>query len=192
MSQKVAPGGDEWTAPVNMGCTVNTPATEIAPAFYANDDAGLATIYFGSDRPGGMGGFDIYKTTAKYQKNLASAVFGPGALVRELSSPGRDTRTFVRQDGREIFITSDRSGGVGGLDMWVATRKDNSDAWSTPVNLGSVVNSDADDGSPALSKDGGMLYFFSTRPGGFGRRDIWFTVRDVRILPGELLTPRER
>jgi hypothetical protein len=179
MSRRVAPGSDDWTAPVNMGCTVNTSATEIAPAFYANDDAGLTTIYFGSDRPGGIGGFDVYQTTSR-DHDLATAVFGPGVLVPRLSSPGRDTRTFVRHDGREIFITSDRSGGVGGLDLWVAAREDPSNVWSTPANLGAVVNSPADDGSPALSKDSGTLYFFSTRPGGFGRRDIWFTVRELK------------
>jgi Tol biopolymer transport system component len=163
---------------VNMGCTVNTTATETAPAFYANDDLGLATLFFGSDRPGGIGGFDVYETTST-NDDLSTAVFGPGVLVPELSSPGRDTRTFVRHDGREIFITSDRSGGVGGLDLWVATREHTSDLWTTPVNLGAVVNSAADDGSPALSKDGGTLYFFSNRPGGFGGRDIWVTVRTL-------------
>jgi TolB-like protein len=51
-------------------------------------------------------------------------------------------------------------------------------SWSTPVNPGPPPNSTADDGSPALSRDGGTLYFFSTRPGGFGGRDIWFTIRE--------------
>jgi hypothetical protein len=169
-------GGDAWTAPVNMGCVVNTSFTEIAPAFYANDDLGLSTIYFGSNRPGGIGDFDIYQTTTT-DEDLDSAVWGPGVLVPELSSPARDTRTFVRRDGREVFITSNRAGGVGGLDIWAATREDSSDLWSTPVNPGPPLNSAADDGSPALSRDGRTLYFFSTRPGGFGGRDIWFTVR---------------
>jgi WD40-like Beta Propeller Repeat len=174
---RAKPGGDAWTAPVNMGCVVNTSFTEIAPAFYANDDLGLSTIYFGSDRPGGIGDFDIYQTTTT-DEDLESAVWGPGVLVPELSSPARDTRTFVRRDGREVFITSNRTGGVGGLDIWVATREDSSDLWSTPVNPGPPLNSAADDGSPALSRDGRTLYFFSTRPGGFGGRDIWFTVRE--------------
>jgi WD40-like Beta Propeller Repeat len=171
------PVSGEWTAPVNMGCVVNTTATETAPSFYANDDLGLTTIYFGSNRPGGIGDFDIYETTST-NEDLESAVFGPGVLVPELSSLGRDTRTFVRRDGREIFITSNRTGGVGGLDIWVATREDSSDRWSTPVNPGPPLNSAADDGSPALSRDGRTLYFFSTRPGGFGGRDIWFTTRE--------------
>ena len=50
-TSRAKPGGDTWTAPVNMGCVVNTVSTEIAPAFYANDDLGLSTIYFGSNRP---------------------------------------------------------------------------------------------------------------------------------------------
>jgi len=172
---RAKPAGDGWTAPVNMGCVVNTAATEIAPAFYANDDLGVSTIYFGSNRPGSAD-FDIYQTTTT-DEDLESVVWSPGVLVPELSSPGRDTRTFVRRDGREIFITSNRTGGVGALDIWVATRKDPSDVWSTPINPGPPLNSAADDGSPALSRDGTTLYFFSTRPGGFGRRDIWFTVR---------------
>lgn len=169
------PASGEWTAPVNMGCVVNTAATETAPSFYANDDHELSTIYFGSNRPGSLD-FDIYETTTTDQ-DLESAVWGPGVLVPELSSPGRDTRTSVRRDGREIFITSNRIGGVGGLDIWVATREDSSDRWSTPVNPGPPLNRAADDGSPALSRDGRTLYFFSTRPGGFGGRDIWVTAR---------------
>lgn len=170
------PGSGEWAAPVNMGCVVNTAATETAPAFYANDDLGVSTIYFGSNRPGSAD-FDIYQTTTT-DEDLESAVWSAGVLVPELSSSGRDTRTFVRRDGREIFITSNRTGGVGGLDIWVATREDSSHRWSTPVNPGPPLNSAADDGSPALSRDGTTLYFFSTRPGGFGGRDIWFTARE--------------
>jgi WD40-like Beta Propeller Repeat len=175
-TSRAKPGGDAWTAPVNMGCVVNTTSTEIAPAFYANDDRGLSTIYFGSNRPGGIGGFDVYETWTT-DGDLESAAWGPGVLVPELSSPKRDTRTFVRRDGREVFITTDRDFGVGGLDIWVAAREDSSHLWSTPVNPGAPLNSTADDGSPALSTDGRTVHFFSTRPGGLGRRDIWFTVR---------------
>ena len=164
-----------WGAPVNMGCIVNSTSSDTAPAFYANDDLGVTTIYFGSNRPG-IGDFDIYETTTR-DADLESAIWTPGLLVPELSSPKRDTRTSVRQDGREIFITSDRDGGQGKIDIWVATRENNSQLWSTPINPGAPLNSTADDGSPALSKDGKTLYFFSNRDGGFGGRDIYFTRR---------------
>jgi hypothetical protein len=98
-------------------------------------------------------------------------------LVREFSSLGRDTRIFIRKDGLEAFITSNRAGGQGALDIWVSTRETLSDAWSVPIDLGSPVDSPSNEGSPWLSKHGTTLYFFSDRPDGYGKRDIWYTTR---------------
>lgn len=50
-------------------------------------------------------------------------------------------------------------------------------AWTPPVNLGSVVNSSVLDSGPAITPDGLSLYFYTTRPGGFGGNDIWVTHR---------------
>src|SRR5258708_38339780 len=113
--------------------------------------------------------------------------FGPGVLVSELSSPFRDTRTAIRRDGLEIFITSARPGRVGPVptlccNLWVSTRKDPEDPWPLPVNLGPVFNSPANDGAPALSRDGTTLYFNSTRPGGSGANDLYVTTR-TRLYP---------
>lgn len=52
--------------------------------------------------------------------------------------------------------------------------------WSTPVNLGPVINSTANDNAPALSRDKRSLYFTSNRPGGFGGEDIWVSRRTSR------------
>ena len=106
--------------------------------------------------------------------------FGPAVLVPELSSPFRDTRTAIRRDGLEIFITSARPGGVGPeptLDLWVSTRTETADPWSIPVDLGPVVNSTTNDGGPSLSRDGTTLYFNSDRPGGSGAHDMYVTTR---------------
>jgi hypothetical protein len=105
--------------------------------------------------------------------------FGRAVLVPELSSPFRDTRTAIRRDSLEMFITSARPGGVGPvptLDLWVSTRKDTADPWSIPLNLG-PVNSTASDGGPALSRDGTTLYFNSDRPGGSGANGLYVTTR---------------
>ena len=132
--------------------------------FRSTHDQGLSTIYFGSNRPGGIGGFDVYETWTT-DEDLESAVWGPGMLVPELSSPKRDTRTFVRRDGREVFITTDRDFGVGGLDIWVAAREDSSNFWSTPVNPGPPLNSAAGDpSSAALFRGGPGLTGVDQRP----------------------------
>ena len=161
----------EWDPPINLGCVVNTAATEIAPAFFENPESGQVTLFYGSNRPGSQG-FDVYASPLGKDR-----YFGPGVLVPEFSSAGRDTRIFIRKDGLEAFITSDRTGGQGLIDIWTSTRDTLSDIWSTPVDLSSPVNSASDDGSPWLSRDGTTLYFFSTRALGYGQRDIWYTTR---------------
>ncbi|MET0214954.1 MAG: hypothetical protein ABW292_18220, partial [Vicinamibacterales bacterium] len=161
----------QWDPPINLGCVVNTGATEIAPAFFENPETGQVTLFYGSNRPGSQV-FDVYASVVG-----EDGYFGPGALVPEFSSLGRDTRIFIRKDGLEVFITSDRTGGQALIDIWTSTRDTLSDTWSTPVDLSSPVNSASDDGSPWLSRDGTTLYFFSTRALGYGQRDIWYSTR---------------
>src|SRR5262245_24941136 len=50
--------------------------------------------------------------------------------------------------------------------------------WSVPVNMGSVINSSANDQHPFLSKDGLSLYFSSNRQGTTGQLDIWVSQRE--------------
>lgn len=163
-----------WEAPKNLGSEVNSSFND-GPAVYFEDDAGTATLYFGSNRPGGIGGADIYASTLQ-----PDGTFGPAVLVPELSSPRRDRVLGIRRDGLELFLASDRPGslGTGTFDVWVATRASTSDPWSTPVNLGPIVNTaDDDGGAAALSFDGTALYITSNRPGGSGSHDVWVTTR---------------
>jgi WD40 repeat protein len=161
-----------WQEPTNLGCALNTSVDETAPAFWEDPTTAHAWLFFGSNRPGGIGDYDVYASPLG-----DDGAAGPGILVPEFSSPGRDTRIFIRKDGLEAFITSNRAGGQGGIDIWTSTRETLSDAWSVPINLGFPVDSPSNDGSPWLSKHGTTLYFFSDRPGTLGGRDIWYTTR---------------
>lgn len=152
-----------WEAPVNLGSAVNSGANEDSPTFYEDDATGTLTMYFESDRAGGLGDWDIYTSTL-----LGDGTFGPAVLVPLLSSTFRDRQPTVRRDGLEIFFASNRPepGRVGMLDLMVATRAGTSDPWSPPVYLGPVVNGPFVDGSPGLSFDGTTVYFHSN-----GRND---------------------
>jgi WD40-like Beta Propeller Repeat. len=170
----------DWQQPTNLGCVLNTVKTEIAPAYFEDPETEQAWLFYGSNRPvgpstcdRGFGDYDVYASPLGEDGSV-----GPGTLVCEFSSPGRDTRIFIRKDGLEAFITSNRVGGQGTIDIWVSTRDTLSDRWSVPTNLGYPVNSSGEDGSPWLSKDGTTLYFFSTRTEGIGGRDIWYTTRE--------------
>ena len=161
-----------WQAPRNLGCVVNSSGSDDGPTYVEEDDEHV-TLYFTSlNRPGGLGDWDIWASSMN-----PDGTFNPPVNVIELNSPARDTRTAIRRGGHEIILTSGRTGGIGGLDLWMATRDDQSPTWSLPVNLGPVVNSTANDGAPALSRDGLSLFFYSNRPGGSGANDLYVSTR---------------
>jgi WD40-like Beta Propeller Repeat len=162
----------DWGEPTNLGCVLNTPVDEIAPAFFEDPETEQAWLFYGSNRVPGIGDYDVYASPLGEDGSV-----GAGILVPEFSSPLRDTRIFIRKDGLEAFITSNRTGGQGLIDIWTSTRETLSQAWSVLTNLGIPVNSSSNDGSPWLSKHGTTLYFFSDRPGGLGQRDIWYSTR---------------
>jgi hypothetical protein len=172
-----------WQTPINLGPGINTQYDDAGPAYFEDPATGITTLYFNSDRPGGVGDYDIYASTLQ-----GFAKFGPAVLVPELSSPVRDTRMAIRSDGLEMFVTSNRPGGLGsGLNIWVSTRASTTDPWSTPENLGAPINMEGfNDGAPALSADGNTMYFYSNRPGSLGTNDIWMSTR----LDGGQASPR--
>jgi len=162
-----------WGPPQNIAA-INSASDEMGPSVFENDDedGDTLTLYFQSNRPGGPGGYDIYQSTIG-----EDWAFSAPTLVAELSGPADDYQPAVRKDGRELFLTSTRPGGFGGADLWVSTRENTDDPWSTPVNLGPVVNSTSGDLRAALSWNATTLIFYSGRPGGFGGTDLWETTR---------------
>jgi hypothetical protein len=138
------------------------------------------TLFFASDRPGGLGGDDLYASTLQWDRTL-----GPPELLDELSSPFADRNPMIRRrDGLEFLLASDRPGTLGGLDLWSSTRVNRHAPWSLPENLGAPINSEFFDSGPALSSDGRTLIFSSAlRPGTVGtegRFDLWMVVRSRR------------
>lgn len=162
-----------WEPPVNLGSVVNGAANDVSPSIIVNEDTRAETLLFTSDRPGGAGGDDIYSSIRQ-----ADGSFGPPTLVRELSSPAADRLPSPRHDGLEIFITSNRPGGMGALDLWVATRDSTASEWSAPINLGAEINSIEIDGCARLTDRGTTLYFHSTRFGGQPLFDLFISERD--------------
>jgi hypothetical protein len=165
-----------WEPAVNLGCQLHAPPPslgECAPTYFEDEETGLTSLYFCRDVHGNDTDYNIYVSMLR-----GDSLFGRPSLVWELTSmPYRNTRTAIRRDGLEMLITSNRPGGQGANDIWVSTRETTLDAWSTPVNLGPPVNTSAAEGGPALSCDGTTMYFFSSRPGGFGGRDLYVSTR---------------
>jgi Tol biopolymer transport system component len=164
-----------WQQPFNIGKGVNTPFDNADPTLFVDSDTGILTLYFARlNRPTKLGDWDIYMSTMDKDGTFSRAV-----LVPELSSPYRDTHPTIRRDGLEIFISSNRPGSFGVIDLWVSTRPTTHDVWSAPVNLGPTINSASQERAPYLSDDGEMLLFTSDRPGGFGDNDFYMVTRKI-------------
>jgi hypothetical protein len=123
------------------------------------------SFYMASDRPGGQGGIDIWKST----RSSASASWGaPVNLGAPVNTSADDFCPTPVQDGR-LFFVSARPGGCGGPDLYVTTPASGG-GWSEPKNLGCKTNSPGAEFSPSLldmGLNGVALFFSSARPGGF-------------------------
>ena len=76
-------------------------------------------------------------------------------------------------DGLSLYFASDRLGGLGATDIWVAHRVSTDASWGAPVNLGAPINTAASEVCPTPVRGNG-LFFISARPGGYGLGDIYF------------------
>ena len=108
--------------------------------------------------------------------SLAQKIDEIGDNSSELNTPFVDGCPIQSPDGLRLYMASNRPGGEGGLDIWVARRAGTDDPFGAPTNLGPPVNSTADDFCPTPVRGGG-LFFVSRRaiPGSCGLGDIYFT-----------------
>ena len=101
----------------------------------------------------------------------------PVNLGDGVNSAFEDFLPELSKNGRSLYFSSNRPGPFGGEDLWVSRRASPNDPWGPAENLGAVINGPFNERSPALSRDGHLLFFASTRPGGSGGFDIWVSWR---------------
>jgi outer membrane protein OmpA-like peptidoglycan-associated protein len=92
----------------------------------------------------------------------------------DINSPDWESQPSMSADGLKLFFASNRSGGMGGTDIWMCERLTGGE-WSEPVNLGSDVNTADDEMSPCIAQDNRSLYFASNGHPGIGGYDIYVT-----------------
>jgi len=133
------------------------------------------TLIFSSNRPGGMGGMDLYKTTLK--DGIWTAPVNMGKLI---NTEKNEIFPFLHAD-HTLFFSSDGHLGEGGLDIFY-TVKDIEQNYVMPVNLGVPFNSPKDDLGFILDRDKKNGYFSSSRQEGKGEDDIFgFNIMDGDI-----------
>jgi Tol biopolymer transport system component len=140
-----------WGTPRNPGEPVNSKGNEWYPRTAAD-----GTLYFGSDRPGGLGGTDIYRCKfgdAKYQpaENLGEAI----------NSKYNEYEPYIAPDQHYMIFMAARPGGLGGNDLWISYQRDGK--WTPAKNLGAPFNSAGAEYAPKITPDGKYFLWSSTR-----------------------------
>ncbi len=145
--------GDNWLKPKKLNKFINTPAHE-ASASFSYDNMNL---YFSSDREGGYGGHDIYKSSLDEK-----AKWGLPENLRSKINSAYDEMTFVAMpDGKTFYFTSNGHNSMGGLDIFKITYIDS--VWSDPINLGYPINTPDNDVLYSLTADGARAYVASSK-----------------------------
>ncbi|WNJ16099.1 OmpA family protein [Pontibacter sp. G13] len=155
--------GNSWTLAENLGGPINTPENE-GSATLTQD--GQIIIFTACNQPDGFGNCDLY-----WAKKEGDRWAEPVNMGAEVNTDSWESQPCLSPDGRYLYFSSSRPGGLGGRDIWYCERQEN--GWSTAVNLGEPINSPGNEDSPFLHADGKTMYFSSDHHLGFGGQDLF-------------------
>ena len=141
--------GNRWERPENLGKNVNCPSWDSQPSLSADGK----TLYFVSDRKGGVGKRDIYVSKLDSTNNWGAAQ----NVGNVINTPEDDISPFIHANGTTLFFASEGHVGMGGQDLFSAELKNNS--WTKPENLGYPLNTFEDQVGFFITSDGKKAYY---------------------------------
>ena len=150
---------NEWSAPIRLPDYINeSGATSCMPFVTQIDDREV--LYFVSDRVGGVGGLDIWYVVVEGSRTNFNFSAPINAGI-EINTPDDEVSPFYDVDEGMMYFSSNGYPGFGGLDVFRAIGGFNN--WQKPENLGTPVNSGANDKYYILGKNNKYGYFVSNR-----------------------------
>lgn len=165
--------GKKWSKPEQVSKEIDSEANEDHLSISVDGN----TMFFTSDRKGGLGGTDIY-VCRKLPNGEWSKAQNVGAPI---NTPYNEESPFFHPDGITLHFSSEGHNSMGGFDIFV-TELQTDDTWSTPINIGYPINTTHDDISYVTSPDGKRGYFSSY--GGkdsYGDMDLYLVLKDDAI-----------
>jgi len=157
--------GDVWSKPKKMNKFINTKYKE-SSASYSNDGK---TLYFVSNKPGGMGNLDIYITKWDEKSQNWGAAENVGATI---NTEYDEEAVFFHPDGKTLYFSSRGHETMGNYDVFKSTLQENG-RWGKPENMGYPINTVDDDVFFVINGSGRRGYYSSFRDDGHGEKDIY-------------------
>lgn len=157
--------GENWSEPKNMGTPINTSLKETQPTLSPDGK----TLFFASNRLGGKGGLDIYKTTRTAGGNWTR----PESAGDSINTAKNEQSPFIHPDNQTMYFASEGWMGMGGFDLFI-TRKKSDGTWQHPKNMGYPINTQNDEFGLIVNARGNRAYYSSDREPERGRDIYWF------------------
>jgi len=165
--------GSSWSVPEKLNEFIDSKSWEPSASISADG----AILYFTSEREGGFGGRDIYKSNKLPNGEWAK----PRNLGPAINTAYDEDGPFIHPDGVTLYFSSKGHKGMGGFDIFYSTLSDTG-TWDVPVNIGYPINSTDDDIFYVASADGKRAYYSSIKKGGFGDKDIYLISLDTVVV----------
>ena len=143
----------KWSLPNNMGKIINTAAWDSQPSLSGDGN----TLYFSSKRRGGYGDSDIWSST----KDENGKWTIPINLGKAINTPGKDESPFIHPDDQTLYYRTNGRKGMGDFDIFYSRKEKNN--WTTGINIGYPINTDANDGALFVTLDGSKAYYTSDK-----------------------------
>lgn len=148
--------GNTWSPPINCGRPINTQYWESTPSFSPAGDE----IFFSSNRPGGMGGQDIWVSKVKILQSGQLQFSEPRNVGAPINTVEDDFCPFIAADNKTLYFSSKGHPGLGGYDIF-AIRRDEQGKWGTPENIGYPINTHLDEIGFCVNAMGDKAYLAS-------------------------------
>lgn len=178
-----------WSVPRNIGPPVNTAYWESQPCFAADGQ----TLLFVSNRPGGMGGKDIWQATLQGIKSDGTPYFGNLInLGPNINSSKDENSPFLHHDNQTLYFASEGWPGMGGMDLYLSRLRGDG-LWREPVNLGYPINTSGDEFGLVINARGNRAYFSSDGLSGAQTgKDIYYFNLPAPLQPTPVLYVKGR
>ena len=137
---------------------------------------GTDVILFSSKRKGGYGGYDLYIAERKDGQWQNAQNLGP-----TINGPYDERAPFLAKSGTQLFFSTDRTGSMGGFDIYEAVYEVEAAEWTEPVNMGLPINSGKDDLHFSVSADGMVGMLSSDRAESLGGYDLFLAYMKEQI-----------
>ena len=153
--------GDSWVNAHKMGFEINTEMNDLVVGM--ND---LGTILLVNRTQKGKDYGNLFLC-----ENKGGIWLKPVMLSEDINSQHKESSACITADGKFIYFSSNRSGGLGGKDIWGVKQLPNG-KWAKPSNIGGIINSPYDEEAPFISPNGQTLYFSSNGHETIGGYDV--------------------